>query len=121
MRRAAPGSLESAVLDVLWDDGGWLTPGEVQQTLGVAHPVSYMTVMTVLVRLWKKEGVERRKAGRAFAYRPVLSREKHVARRMDLLLAAVTDRPTALSHFVELLGEDERGQLARALGAQGDS
>lgn len=119
VRRAGAGALETAVLGALWDDGGWLTPGEVHRALGATHPVTYMTVMTVLVRLWKKERLERHKEGRAFAYRPLQTREEHVAQHMDVLLAAAADRPTALGHFVELLDEKERDQLARMLREKG--
>lgn len=118
LKRARAGSLEAAVLGVLWDHGGWLTPGEVRTALGSDHPVSYTTVMTVLVRLWKKASVERHKVGRSFAYRPRQTREEYVARRMDALLAAAADRPAALGHFIELLDERERDQLQRFLRAK---
>lgn len=118
LRRAAPGSLEQAVLEVLWDHGGWLTPGEVHDRLDGAHPLGYTTVMTVLVRLWRKGRLERQKTGRAFAYRPSASREQSVAERMEAILAAAADRPTALGHFVERLDAAERAQLQRLLGAR---
>jgi predicted transcriptional regulator len=52
MPKRSTGELERAVMDVLWDQGGWLTPGEVHQRLG--DPVlAYTTVMTILVRLWR--------------------------------------------------------------------
>ena len=117
LRRAAPGSLEQAVLEVLWDHGGWLTPGEVHDRLDAAHPLGYTTVMTVLVRLWRKGRLERQKTGRAFAYRPTSSREQTVAERMGAILAVAADRPTALGHFVERLDAAERAQLQRLLGA----
>ena len=118
LRRAAPGSLEQAVLEALWDHGGWLTPGEVHDRLDVTHPLGYTTVMTVLVRLWRKDRLERQKAGRAFAYRPRASREQSVAERMEAILAAATDRPTALGHFVQRLDTAERVQLQRLLDAR---
>ncbi len=118
LRRGAPGSLEQAVLETLWDHGGWLTPGEVHDRLDVAHPLGYTTVMTVLVRLWRKGRVERQKTGRAFAYRPRASREQSVAERMEAILAAAADRPVALGHFIERLDDAERAQLQRMLGAR---
>ena len=118
LRRGAPGSLEQAVLETLWDHGGWLTPGEVHDRLGDDHPLGYTTVMTVLVRLWKKRRLERQKTGRAFAYRPTVTREQYVAERMDAILAAATDRPSALACFVERLDDTERAQLQRLLSAR---
>jgi hypothetical protein len=37
---------EAAVVDVLWDQGGWLTPGEVHEVLAADRPLAYTTVMT---------------------------------------------------------------------------
>ena len=37
--------------------------------------LAYTTVMTILDRLVRKGGVERRKVGRSFVYSPLLSRE----------------------------------------------
>ena len=116
--RAAPGSLEQAALEALWDHGGWLTPGEVHDRLGRNDPLGYTTVMTVLVRLWKKGRVDRQKAGRAFAYRPTLTREQYVAERMEAILTTAGDRPGALGYFVERLADAERAQLQRLLNVK---
>lgn len=113
--RGAPGSLEQAVLEVLWDDDGWLTPREVHDRLAETQPLGYTTVMTVLTRLWKKGRLERCAAGRAFAYRPSASREEAVAERMEAILAAASDRGGVLSQFVERLGDSERVHLQRLL------
>jgi predicted transcriptional regulator len=109
------GELEAAVMDVLWDRGGWLTPGEVQEALAGEHTLAYTTVMTILVRLWKKGRVQRQRDGRAFAYRPRRTREEHAAERMGELLTGAKDRPRALSHFVDDLNPDDRAQLRRML------
>ena len=118
LRRSPPGSLEQCVLEVLWNDGGWLTPGEVHERLDASRPLGYTTVMTVLVRLWRKGLVEREKTGRAFSYRPTSSREESVAERMEAILAAAADRPAALGRFVERLDDQERAQLRRLLGGR---
>src|SRR5215217_7489436 len=72
MTKRSMGELERAVMDILWDQGGWLTPGEVHQRL--QDPPAYPTVMTILVRLCTKGRVERHRDGRAYAYHPVVSR-----------------------------------------------
>ena len=61
-------------MDQLWDADGWMTPGELTEALKPQHNVAYTTVMTVLVRLWKKGLLERRRRGRAFEYRARESR-----------------------------------------------
>ncbi|MGH9267295.1 MAG: BlaI/MecI/CopY family transcriptional regulator [Acidimicrobiales bacterium] len=116
MGKLAMGELEGAAMDVLWDRGGWLTPGEVQEVLGAERDLAYTTVMTILVRLWQKGRLERQRDGRAYAYRPVASREQHAAARMREMLSAAADRPAALSHFLESLSTGDRAQLRRMLG-----
>jgi predicted transcriptional regulator len=115
--RLPMGDLEAAVMDVLWDRGGWLTPGEVHEALTTQRKLAYTTVMTILVRLWQKGRLERERDGRAFAYRPVQSREEHAAARMGELLTATRDRPLALNHFVDELSPADRAQLRRMLGS----
>ncbi|HEX9549399.1 MAG TPA: BlaI/MecI/CopY family transcriptional regulator [Acidimicrobiales bacterium] len=113
------GELEAAVMGVLWELGGWCTPGEVHDVLAAERPLAYTTVMTILVRLWKKGRVRRQRDGRAFAYRPVFSREEEVAARMNEVLAKAGDRPQALSFFLESLAPHDRAQLRRMLKDQG--
>ena len=115
MARLPMGELEAAVMDILWDRGGWLTPGEVHEALSSDRRLAYTTVMTILVRLWQKGRLERERDGRAFAYRPVLSREEYAAARMNETLAAARDRPLALSRFVDDLSPNDRAQLRRML------
>ena len=107
-------------MDVLWDRGGWLTPGEVNEVLSPDYKLAYSTVMTILVRLWRKGRVERERDGRAYAYRALQSREEHAAARMGDLLGGAKDRPVALSHFVDDLSPADRAQLRRMLRG-GDS
>ena len=109
------GELESAVMDVLWDRSGWLTPGEVHEVLTSQRPLAYTTVMTILVRLWQKGRLRRERDGRAYAYQAVLSREEHVGRRMGEVLVAAADRPQALAFFLKSLRPSDRAQLRRML------
>lgn len=114
------GELEAAVMDVLWNRGGWSTPGEVHEVLAADRPLAYTTAMTILVRLWQKGRLERQRDGRAYAYRPLLTREEHAAARMGELLVGVGDRPAALAHFLESLPAADRDQLRRMLRGRGD-
>jgi predicted transcriptional regulator len=109
------GELQGAVMDVLWDGGGWLTPGEVHEVLSEARPLAYNTVLTILVRLWEKGRLERQRDGRAYMYRPVQSREQYVAARMEEVLHGTRNRPAALASFLETLDDRDRTQLRRLL------
>jgi predicted transcriptional regulator len=113
--RLQMGALEAAVMDVLWNRGGWSTPGEVHEELAAERALAYTTVMTILVRLWQKGRLERERDGRAYAYRPRQTREEHAAARMGELLVGVGDRPSALAHFLESLSAADRDQLRRML------
>jgi len=109
------GELEAAVMDVLWERGGWLTPGEVHERLVRQPPLAYTTIMTILVRLWQKGRLERQRDGRAFAYSPTQTKAEYAASRMGEVLVGVEDRSGALSHFLTALEPGDRAQLRRLL------
>jgi predicted transcriptional regulator len=109
------GSLELAVLEVLWADKEALKPGEVLERLDIKPSVTYSTVMTILRRLWKKGLVERHRVGRAFHYRPLHTREEQVAQTMSDAFDAALDPSVALGHFVNHLSADEVSTLRRLL------
>ena len=114
-KRLGMGELEARVLDALWDDGGWLTAADVHAVVGRRRRLAYTTVMTVLVRLYEKGLLERRLAGRAYAYHPVQSREERTAARIVELLATAGDQSVALSCFLTQISGAERARLRRLL------
>jgi predicted transcriptional regulator len=116
--RLGMGELESQVMDVLWDDGGQLTPSEVNARLDSQRELAYTTVMTVLVRLFEKGVVTRQRRGRAWAYRSVLGREEHAAQRMNAVLRDGGDQSISLARFVENMTTKERAELRRLLDAR---
>lgn len=109
------GELEARVMEAVWDRGGWSTPREVLALLEGERDLAYTTVMTILVRLWQKGLLERRKDGRAYAYHPIQTREEWAARRMGELLAIASNRAQALVHFLAEMGAADRDQLRRLL------
>lgn len=68
--------LELQIMQALWD-GGPGTVAEVQGRLG--SPLAYTTVQTMLGVLLKKQRVRRSLSGRAYVYRPAISREGAMA------------------------------------------
>jgi len=107
-------------MEVLWRSSSSLTPRAVRVVLADEHPLAYTTVMTILVRLWRKGRLERERLGRAYAYRPVYSHEEYAAVRMAEVLVGVPDRPKALGHFLHSLDSVDRAQLERILGVTRD-
>lgn len=110
------GSLEAAVLDVLWSTEDALKPGEVLDKIDLEPEVTYSTVLTILRRLLHKGLVTRVRDGKAFRYRPSNSREEQVASTMAEAFAAATDPKAALGHFVDHLSSEQTSILRRILG-----
>lgn len=73
-KRDIPPPLELECLKVLWGLGEGNVK-DVRVVLTQNRNLAYTTVMTILDRLVRKGGVERRKVGRAFVYSPLLSRD----------------------------------------------
>lgn len=107
-------TLENAVMDLLWDDGDWMSPAEVKSRL--SRELAPTTIGTVLTRLHNKERVERRKEGKGYVYRATGTREEHIAARMENALEASRNRPLALLEFVDRLPPDDRSRLRKILG-----
>jgi predicted transcriptional regulator len=110
--RREAGELESEVLAALWAAGRALTPGEVREELGGA--LAYTTVMTTLSRLHDKGVVDRRRAGRSYAYAPNVPETDFAAQRFRALLDRGHDRDAVLQGFVSELSADEE-RVLRAL------
>jgi len=66
--------LELDCMNTLWPIGE-ATVREIRDRLAERRSRAYTTVMTIMDRLARKGVVERRKAGRAYVYRPLLSAE----------------------------------------------
>ncbi|MFL5869665.1 MAG: BlaI/MecI/CopY family transcriptional regulator [Solirubrobacterales bacterium] len=115
-KRRPSGALESEVLATLWAADGPLTPAVVQRELG--GELAYTTVLTALVRLYDKGVISRERAGRGFAYRPVLDRPGIAAAEMRRLLDSGDDREAVLASFVGSLSDDEERALLELLERQ---
>ena len=102
-------------MNALWSRGEWMTPSDVGAALRRRPALAYTTVMTILVRLWEKGLLERRRDGRAYAYRPLSTRDEWVAQRMHDMLEGAGDRAAALGHFVDEISRAEVKQLRRLL------
>lgn len=103
------GTLELRVLDAVWRRGGEVAVRDLRAEFS---GLAYTTLMTTMDRLHRKGVLERRKVGRAFAYRAVSSREEmesgFVARALRPLLRGANAEPI-LSFFVEEVSrQDDR-------------
>ena len=117
----APGDLEAAVLDALWEQGELSTPA-VFEAIGVPRRLAYTTILTILQRLTKKGLLVRRGGGRSHIYGPALTREQFAERRGESLAAALVEVGAAgVGGFLSemrRLDPEAVAQLRRALGAK---
>ncbi len=86
-----------------------LTPAQVRDAIDA--DVAYTTVMTVLNRLCEQGLAARRRAGRAYAYTPVVDEAEVTARQMQRLLEGGGDRVAVLSRFLGVLSDDDERAL----------
>lgn len=111
------GARQAAVMALLWErPDEFVTVREVATVLD--DDVAYTTVMTVLTRLHGKGFVERRRDGRAWAYRPAVSEREHTARAMTAAFHEAADRRGALLQFVEHLTAEEQEELRARLAVE---
>lgn len=111
--RRAPGWLESEVLAALWGGAEPMTPSMVQAAL--PRDLAYTTVMTVLQRLHGKGLLRRHRAGRAFAYEPVIDAAELAAQQMRSALDRGSDRAAVLQRFLSGLSSEDEGILHELL------
>jgi BlaI family transcriptional regulator, penicillinase repressor len=108
--RLALGELEREVMEELWRRGE-ASVREVHEAFG--ERVAYTTMMTTLDRLFKKKLLDRRKEGRAFVYKPRISREEFESGVTKDLIDGMLggDAEPVLAYIVEAVSERNRGLL----------
>jgi predicted transcriptional regulator len=110
---SALGPLEKRVLETLWQQADAVCVRDLQPTFS---KIAYTTLMTTLDRLYRKEILSREKRGRAFFYRPRLTRSEYESEVATDALRAVLDRDShslrpLLSFFVDAVGDKDDGLL----------
>ena len=110
----ALGDLEARVMRRIWARREPVTVRDVLGDLQRERPIAYTTVMTVMDNLRKKGWLRRQAEGRAYRYAPLVSAEEYSTGLMRQALAASSDRPAVLMHFIEELSADEADALEEA-------
>ena len=69
------GPLEAEVMQIFWKEGPSLV-SQVEETLNQHRevPLAYKTVLTICTRLCDKGNLDYEKEGRAFRYRPTMTK-----------------------------------------------
>jgi predicted transcriptional regulator len=106
------GPLEWRVLQALWSRN---QPASVRDLIPDFSDIAYTTLMTTLDRLHRKGVLARDKQGRAFVYRPALSRaEFESARAGDAIRAALSTGGSLtplVSTLIDAVGDRDRELL----------
>jgi predicted transcriptional regulator len=114
---------EQRVMHVLWENGE-ATVQDVVDALAGTHPLAYTTVMTVLRVLTDKKRVAARREGRAYVYRPLISRaEAQTAVLSQVVRQFFDGSPTALAkHLLDTsdVSLDELEALQREIDENRD-
>jgi predicted transcriptional regulator len=111
------GSLERAIMEVLWDSAHPLLVRELQSVLNADADklLAYTTVQTVAERLVKKGMLGRAAERKAFRYSARRSRDEHVTAVMLEALAESPDRAPVLSCFAQSVDLDDALRLLEEL------
>ncbi|WP_245541680.1 BlaI/MecI/CopY family transcriptional regulator [Sporichthya polymorpha] len=108
------GDLEAAIMDRMWAADEAMTVRKVHTDLNLERSLAYTTVMTVMDKLHRKGWLLREPVGRAYEYRPAITREQYTADLMGEALSASSDRSATLVAFLERLDAAEAAELRRA-------
>jgi len=102
------GELESKVMKEVWNSP-CCTAKEVLDRLRGKRKIAITTVLTILVRLYKKGLLTRSRKGKAFLYSPALSQQEfnEIVTRDVLEALLKEDSRPILSTFVDLVSTDE--------------
>lgn len=109
------GELEKLVMDRLWSWSHPVSVREVLEDLKNDRVLAYTTVMTVMDNLHRKGMLTRQLAGRAYLYRPALTREQQAAKFMKEVLTGSADRTMTLLHFLDQIPPGDVVRLREAL------
>ena len=111
------GELEASIMDRLWnrDPDSDTTVREIFDELSTERHIAYTTVMSTMDNLHGKGWLSRERDGKAYRYRPTLTREEHSARLMLQALSGGGRSEAVLSHFVAQIDPEESADLRAAL------
>ncbi len=109
------GTLESAVMDVVWERGAPVTAREVCDRMTGVQERAYTTIMTTMDRLHRKGMLVRQRDGVAWRYAPALSRAEFEKALADGLAEEILQMHTeaALSAFVDAAARVDESLLDR--------
>ncbi|WP_214322731.1 BlaI/MecI/CopY family transcriptional regulator [Nonomuraea sediminis] len=107
------GSLERSIMEVLWAHPEGILAQQLADELESKPAVT--TVLTVLVRLTRKDLASRERVGRAHRYKAVAGKDAFVAETMRAALDDAADLDAAVNRFVGTVSPEVAAALRAAL------
>lgn len=117
MRIRGFGELEADVMDRIWkrEPSAATSVREIYEEMAAERTIAYTTVMSTMDNLHTKGWLSRERDGKAYRYRPTLTREEHSARLMREALDGGGHPDLVLTHFIEQIGSEESESIRQAL------
>jgi len=108
------GPLEANIMEYLWDKDEQSIKA-VQQSLELAKPINFNTVMTVMNRLVEKGILEKRSEGRLSLFRPVQSKEEFFEEQSKKLTENLLDEfgGAVISHMLDAMKDADQGLIEK--------
>ncbi len=120
MEQRGFGELEAVVMDLVWGYDDPVTVREIFDELSAERQIAYTTVMSTMDNLYRKKWLSRERSGKAYVYRPVMSREERSARLMRAAFQTGGDTNAVLAFFVKQMTAEESAQLRSVLRRNGN-
>ncbi|MGH3639927.1 MAG: BlaI/MecI/CopY family transcriptional regulator [Mycobacterium sp.] len=115
MRVRGFGELEAVVMDRVWDRDDVCTVRDIFDELAADRVIAYTTVLSTMDNLHRKGWLERERVGKAYHYRPAMTREEHSAKLMRKAFESGGDTNLVLSHFLDQMNDAESAQVKTTL------
>ena len=117
------GDLQLQVMDVVWRLGR-ATVADVHQAIAERRRIAYTTVLTTLRALERRGIVRHDKAGKAFVYRPAMTRDQYTAATVGKVVDDLFEgrKEGLLCHILgaERIGKDDMAEIRRLVGRRND-
>jgi predicted transcriptional regulator len=109
------GELEAVIIDRLWNRQQVATVRDIFDELARDRQLAYTTVLSTMDNLHRKGWLARERVGKAYQYRPIMTREEHSAKLMRAALDSGGDADLVLTFFLEQMDDEESARVQAAL------
>lgn len=109
------GDLEAVVMERVWSADDPVTVRDVFADLVTQREIAYTTVMSTMDNLHRKGWLNRTREGKAYSYRPAMTREQRSANLMRDAFQSGGDTHLVLNFFLEQMSGEESAQLRAVL------